>query len=102
MTRMVTIIATRSEWLRDSIIENNHYFADGSSVMDICWVISSFTGAHTHFDIGQSISECLHESSAPRTEHELVVAMFLWWRTSPVGSDCWASRHINNLSLEGT
>jgi hypothetical protein len=86
----------------DSIITNNHVFANGSSLAQTCSTISSSASAQTHLATEQFISECRQESFSRKTEQKLCVAICMCRLTSLVGSDWWASLQRKTRSLEGT
>src|SRR4051794_32584409 len=98
----VTTILVKSPWSMECIIEKTHWRVEGSVDMLMCSTIVGFERAHTHLDMVHSISECPHELSCPHMEQTLDDAIFLWCRTSPVGSEHCARRHRQTRTFEGT
>ena len=98
------VTAMSTDWwcCRVSMSVKSHCFAFGFVVLIRCCANSLSTSAHVHLAIVQLISECLHESSAPHSPQHVVSVIFLWERTSSVGSECFDRRHKNILILEGT
>jgi hypothetical protein len=77
IAQSVTTTFANSSRGMDSIITNNHVFADGSSLAQTCSAISSSASAQTHLATKQFISECRQESSSLQTKHELFTAIYL-------------------------
>ena len=70
------------------------------------WLINSNNSSpcrtHTHLAISHSNKESLYKFYPPHMEQLLFYAMFLCWRTSLVGIDCFASLHRKTQTLDGT
>ena len=69
----------------------------------MCSVMSSSTNAHTHLDIVQLKRACCHESiSTPQNLPPLCSLIALFFRTSPVGKELWASLQAKIQIFYGT
>jgi hypothetical protein len=102
IAQSLTHTRTRSSSFSVSIITASHYRPFPSSVDAICSMIASSSNTQTQRGIVHSSNAWRHISVAPHNWRLLLSAMFLLWHSSFVGIDCFARRHKNTLSFEGT
>ena len=79
-----------------------HHLLPSSSITEArCSVTSVSSRAHTQRAKLHSNNACFQESWAPQIVQELCAAMFLLYRTSPVGKECRNSLHKKTRIFEG-